>query len=249
MIPHDTIRGRIHYTSSKPDRKNAERGREHFTITKHTDGRRTLRAHAEIDDEPNVLRDVTLSMDKDWNTTDAFVRLSVGDEMMGSSWFLFEDNFAECEGYLKDKGRISERVEYDKRPDLFGAHPIQGDAWLFSSVDISNGPCVKICDRLLGSSLDHRGATGPSLVWHEPGMLFEYIGKEKITVGAGTFEALHFCIGDRNIEVEGSNESGVHPVYEVWTTADGDFIFLKAFVSGYMMTQYELVELERIPHR
>jgi hypothetical protein len=30
----------------------------------------------------------------------------------------------------------------------------------------------------------------------------------------------------------------------VWVTADGEFVLLKAQVTGYMMTQYELVSLE-----
>ena len=45
MRPHKTMRGHIHYTSSKPGREGVERGREFFTITVHGDGRRTLRAH------------------------------------------------------------------------------------------------------------------------------------------------------------------------------------------------------------
>lgn len=247
MRPHETIRGRLLYTSNKPGRENTERGREHFTITKHGDGRRTLRAHAEIDDAPNVLRDVTLTLDKDWITRDAFVRLSVGDETFGSTWFHFEDTYAECEGYLHERGRISERIEYDSPPDLFGTHPIQGDAWHLNSVDISNGPCVKIFEPFLMSSLDHRGATGPSLVWHDAGMRVEFVGREQITVGAGTFDALHFCYGERGSEEMGSNEANEHPPYEVWTTADGNYICLKAFVTGYMMTQYELMELDVIP--
>jgi len=247
MRPHETIRGRLLYTSNKPGRENAERGRENFTITKHRDGRRTLRAHAEIDDAPNVLRDVTLTLDKDWITRDAFVRLSVGDETFGSSWFRFEDTYAECEGYLSETGRISERIEYEQPVELFGTHPIQGDAWHLNSIDISNGPCVKIFDRFLMSSLDHRGATGPSLVWHDEGMKVEFVGQEQITVGAGTFDALHFCYGERGSEEQGSNETNEHPPYEVWTTADGDYILLKPFVTGYMMTHYELMELERTP--
>lgn len=247
MRPHETIRGRLLYTSRKADREGVERGREHFTITKHCDGRRTLRAQAEIDDPPNVLRDVTLTLDRDWVTRDAFVRLSVGDENYGSSWFRFEDTYAECEGWNHYRGRISERVEYQKPVALFGSHPIQGDAWHLHAVDRSNGPCVQEFGAFLMSSLDHRGATGPSLVWHEPGMKIEYVGEDRITVGAGTFDALHFCYGERNSERHGSNESGEHPPYEVWTTADGDFIMLKAFVTGYMMTHYELMELERIP--
>jgi hypothetical protein len=249
MRPHETITGRLLYTSRKPGREGVERGREHFTITKHGDGRRTLRAHAEIDDPPNVLRDVILTLDRQWIARDAFVRLSVGDRTMGSSWFRFEDSHAECEGWLSERGRISERVEYDEPVALFGTHPIQGDAWHLQSVDRSNGPCVKIFDAFLMSSLDHRGATGPSLVWHEAGMRVEYVGEDRITVGAGTFDALHFCYGERDSEAMGSNETGEHPPYEVWTTADGDFIMLRAFVTGYMMTHYELMELERTPAR
>ena len=94
------------------------------------------------------------------------------------------------------------------------------------------------------TSLDHRGATGPSLVWHDPGMIIEFVGEETITVGAGTFDALHFCYGERGSTAQGSNETNEHPPYEVWVTADGEFVLLKAQVTGYMQTQYELVSLE-----
>ncbi len=247
MRPHETIRGQLLYTSRKEGREGVERGREYFTITRHRDGRRTLRAQAEIDDSPNVLRDVTLTLDKDWITRDAFVRLSVGDETFGSSWFRFEDKFAECEGWVAGRGRISERVEYEHPVALFGTHPIQGDAWHLHAVDRSNGPVIQEFDAFLMSSLDHRGATGPSLVWHKAGMKIEFVGEERITVAAGTFDALHFCYGERGGTGPGSNETGEHPPYEVWTSADGDFIMLKSFVTGYMQTHYELVSLERIP--
>lgn len=247
MRPHQSFTGHIHYTSRKPGRKGMERGRETFLITVHGDGRRTLRAHCEIDDPPNVMRDVVLTLDPDWVTRDAFVRLSVGDETFGSSWFRFEDRFAECEGWTHERGRISERVEYDSPPPLFGTHPIQGDAWHLHSVDRSRGPRVQTYPRFLMSSLDHRGATGPSLVWHDAGMIIEYVGEERVTVGAGTFDAWRFCYGERDSKREGSNESGEHPPYEVWVTADGNFILLKAQVSGYMMTHYELTSLVHHP--
>ena len=244
MRPHKTLRGHIHYTSSKPGREGVERGREYFTITVHGDGRRTLRAHCEIDDEPNVLRDVTLTKNKNWDTLDAFVRLSLGDEQQGSSWFYFGDTGADCEGWTHERGRFSEHEAYDERPAIFGTHPIQGDAWHLAVIDRSQGPKVHAFDRFLMTSLDHRGATGPSLVWHDPGMIIEFIGEETITVGAGTFEALHFCYGERGSTAQGSNETNEHPPYEVWVTADDEFVLLKAQVTGYMQTQYELVSLE-----
>lgn len=246
MRPHQTRRGRILYTSRQAERDGVERGRETFTITEHPDGQRTLDAHCEIDDAPNVLRNVVLTKDADWNTRDAFVRLSVGDKFVGSSWFYFFDDHAECEGVLAGQGRISERVDYEKPPMMFGTHPIQGDAWHLQKIDRSNGPCVVTLDRFLMSSLDHRGATGPSLIWHDAGYTIEYVGEERITVGAGTFDALHFCYGDRHSQDDGSNVPGAHPPYEVWTTSDGSFIMLKSFVRGYMKTHYELMELETI---
>ena len=33
--------------------------------------------------------------------------------------------------------------------------------------------------------------------------------------------------------------------YHTWVTADGDYIMLKAYCTGYMQTYYELIELER----
>ena len=245
MRPHETLHGRILYTSRKPDREGAERGREQFTITTHADGRRMLRAHAEIDDAPSVMRDVILTVDADGITRDAHVVLGVGDDTIGSAWFRFFDDHAECEGWQLDTGRFWQRVSYDKPGELFGTHPIQGDAWHLRAIDLDRGPHVRTFDRFLMTSLDHRGATGPELVWHEAGMQVEYVGEETITVAAGTFDALHFCYGDRHSDRPGSNESGEHPPYEVWTTADGDYVLLRAHVTGYMMTHYELSHLER----
>ena len=244
MRPHKTIRGHIHYTSRKPGREGVERGREHFAITVHADGRRTLRAHCEIDDAPNVLRDVTLTKNARWDTTDAFVRLSVGDVESGSSWFWFGEQGADCEGWTAARGRFSEHEAYDQRPLIFGTHPIQGDAWHLAVIDRLQASPIQLFDRFLMTSLDHRGATGPSLVWHDAGMRIEYVGEETITVGAGTFDAWHFCYGHRGSTELGSNDTNEHPPYEVWVSADDEFVLLKAQVSGYMMTQYELVSLE-----
>ena len=36
-----------------------------------------------------------------------------------------------------------------------------------------------------------------------------------------------------------------HPPYDLWCTADGDYVFLRGAVGGYMQTRYELVELTR----
>ncbi len=246
-IPHTRIRGKIHYTSDKPDRKGQERGREYFTITVHGDGHRTLRAYTEIDDAPNVMRDVTLSLGADWKPTDCFVRLSVGDKMVGSSWFRFGPNLAECEGYTVAEGRISQTFALDRPLAGFGTHPIQGDAFLTRIVDVSQGPSNHAYQDVMMCSLDHRGATGPMLMPHPLGVRLAFKGRERITVAAGTFNALHFRYSEStDDDGETRNAPGKHPPYDLWCTDDGDYVFLRAWVTGYMMTRYELTEYERI---
>jgi len=246
-IPHRSLRGTLQYTSNKPERLGQERGREHFAITVHRDGRRTLQAHCEIDDPPPVLRDVIYSVDAAGHPLDAFVRLGLDDRFVGSSWFRFGDGFVECEAYTALEGRVSQRVEVAGRLAMFGTHPIQADAWITRLIDVSRGPHVALYPEIFLCSLDHRGATGPLIMRHPAGLRLEFLGTETITVKAGTFESLHFLIGDSK-EVAASetrNEPGRHPRYELWCTADGDYVTLKAWVSGYMMTAYELVALER----
>ena len=103
-IPHTRISGRIAYTSDQPERMGQVRGREEFSVTIHADGRRTLRAYSEIDDAPNVVRDVVLSVDQSFRPIDCFVRISIADEFRGVSWFHFGDPESVCEGLTTQEG-------------------------------------------------------------------------------------------------------------------------------------------------
>ena len=234
---HRTIRGKILYTSKKPDRLGQERGRESFIITVHTDGKRTLRAHCEIDDPPTVLRDVVLSLDADNYPLDCFVRLTIDDRFEGSGWMRFSETHAETESFNINDGRISQRLDLEQRTRWLASHPIAGDALAFSIFDLSNGPGKTFFPDMMVTSPDHRGATGPLLF--KLGFGIEYLGDETITVPAGTFDAHHL----RYVDTAGQLPEE-HPVYDVWCSADGDFIFLRGEVGGYMQTFYELIELE-----
>ena len=69
------------------------------------------------------------------------------------------------------------------------------------------------------------------------GLSIDFIGEESLEVPAGRFDALHFkFVSAQGLPVE-------HPPYELWCTADGDYVFLKGVIGGYMQTQYELAEL------
>lgn len=234
---HRNTRGTILYTSTKPERRGQERGREYFVISVHADGARSISAHCEIDDRPSVMRDITYSLDRDWMPTDCFVRLSVDDRFMGSGWFRFHPQYAECEAWTSLEGRVSQRMDLPRPLRSFQNHAIACDAWHLRLFGRDRPGSVQALDQVLLSSPDHRGATGPMLF--SVGLHVKYIGAETVTVGAGTFEALHFQF----VSAPGLPQE--HPPYDVWCTADGGFLFLKGGVGGYMQTHYELVELIR----
>lgn len=234
---HHSVMGRILYSSRKPERLGQERGREWFRIDTHTDGSRTCVAHAEIDDAPSVMRDITYSLDGDWMPTDCFVRLSVGDRFMGSGWFRFHPRFAECETWTAREGRVTQRMDLARPLLTFQNHAIACDAWHLRLVDRDRPREVQRIEQMLLSSPDHRGATGPML-W-SIGLGLVYVGEEAIEVGAGRFDAWHYqFVANAELPEE-------HPPYDVWCTADGEFLFLRGGVAGYMQTHYELMELAR----
>jgi hypothetical protein len=238
---HKTIRGEILYTSHKPEIFGQVRGREEFTWSRHSDGKRTLRATCEIEEpDPTVLRDITFSVDENDRPTDCFVRLTVGDRFMGSGWFRIAEDFVECESYGPAIGRLSQRRPISGHFDGFGTHPIAADAYITKCLDLSRGPHQRQIRTFLPSP-DHRGATPPMIA--EARLELEYVGEESVTVTAGTFDCRHFRFTDEKGGL--ATDKGAHPDYDLWVTADDDAIFVQGGVGGYMKTWYELVKLER----
>ena len=179
-MPHRTVRGRIAYRHDE----HGERGREWFTVTVQGDGARTVRAQCEMDDEV-LLRDVTYSVDGAWRPLDAFVRLVRNGRFVGSAWFRFDDDGAECESLTALEGRVSQRRETLGRPLLFAPHPLVCDGWQASAYDYSRGPGRQRLDPCSNSSSRPDGGSGPSIgIVHKD---LEYVGDETVTVPAGTF--------------------------------------------------------------
>ncbi len=222
-MQHQTTRGRIVYL-----RHGDEIGREWFTVTRHGDGARTFRALCEMDDH-EVLRDVTYSVGPAWQPLDCFVRLTIHDKFVGSSWFHFDDRGAACEGFTAQEGRISQRIDVGHRPPSFGAHPIICDIWHLSQFNRA-GPAQQMSRNIMLSSPQPDGGSGPMLACHD--LTMEYFGKSELTVPAGTFTADHFAfvLG----EPHPANE-------ELWCLGE-DLIPLKIAYPIYDST-YELAEL------
>lgn len=232
-----SVTGTIQYTSNQEQRRGAERGREHFRIDIHADGSRVIAAHGEIDDAPPVVRDVNLRVDAGGAPLECFVRIAVGGGFRGSAWFRFGPSVAECEAYTSVEGRVSQMLELKQPLAAFGNHAMINDGFLLACYDLSKGPGVQVVERLLLSSPDHRGATGPMLFPVD--LAIEFVGRTEINVAAGRFNALHF----RMVDVPGLPQA--HPEYDLWVTDDGDYVLLKAAVGGYMMTAYELIAYAR----
>lgn len=233
-----SVTGILRYTSDQEHRKGAERGRESFRLDVHRDGCRVLAAHCEIDDAPPVTRDVNLRLGPDNRPRDCFVRIAVGGEFRGSGWFAFDDAEAHCESSTTIEGRVSQRWKLTRELHGFGNHAIANDGYAMAMYDLSKGPGVQEFFMLL-SSPDHRGATGPML--YPVTLKIEYVGEEDIEVVAGKFRARHFRFLDVGMPEE-------HPDYDVWVTADDDYVVLRARVTGYMQTAYELTELQVLEH-
>ncbi len=233
-----SISGTIQYTSNQSHRQGAERGRENFQLDVHRDGSRVLAAHCEIDDAPPVVRDVNLRVDADNLPHECFVRIAVGGQFRGSGWFNFSPTEAQCESNTTVEGRVSQRFPLQSPLLAFGNHAIINDAYAMSLYDLSQGPGKQSFFMLL-SSPDHRGATGPMIFPVQ--LAIEYVGEEEIEVIAGRFKARHFRILDVGMPEE-------HPDYDLWVTADEHYILLRATVTGYMQTAYELSSYTVVEH-
>lgn len=236
-MAHRVIRGSIQYTSDQPERAGALRGREWFTLSQQPDGTDVLLAHCEIDDAPKVTRDVCLALHHaDSSPIDCSVRLSVGGQFEGSGWMRFADDHAECQSWNRQDGRINQRIDYDRRPGWLQSHPIIGDALLMRLYPLAQGPGRHALDTIYLTSPDHRGATGPQ--FYVTNFDLVYVGDEVVEVPAGRFDARHF-----QVTGTAGNLPEEHPPYDVWCSADDDFLLLRASAGGYMQTRYELSEL------
>jgi hypothetical protein len=232
-----SLAGELRYLSHAAERHGEERGREFFRVDVYPDGCRTIAAHAEIDDAPAVVRDVNLRLDSQGLPADCFVRIAVGGNFCGSGWFLFSEGKAECQAMTVTEGRVSQVLQQSRPLPAFGNHAIVNDGYLMSLYDLSAGPGTQVIEKMLLSSPDHRGATGPMMFITD--VTIQFHGRESIEVEAGHFNALKYSI----IDVPGLPLE--HPPYNLWCTDDGNFILLKADVGGYMKTAYELVSLQK----
>lgn len=227
--------GRIEY------RRRATRelwGHDDIRIMRGADGIRVFSAHCEMTfDGENTVRDSVLSVHPDFHPHDAFVRIMREGRVTGTGWFRFTDSEATCESWTEAEGRISQRFPIVRPIRGFGIHAVQGDGWLGATFPYDKGPGhVQFFGRNLLHSTHHFGATGPFITTTQSGL--RYVGPETVTVPAGTFDCHRIAfVGLTN----------KHPDYDMWLTRDGDFLYVKGEVGGYMDSVFELAALEGDP--
>jgi hypothetical protein len=233
FAPIPRIRGRVTYRR----RGGGEQwGFEDWSITRGADELRVFAAHCEMTfDGQSTIRDNVLSVDAAFQPIDAFVRIMRDGGLTGSGWFRFSDTEAECESWSADAGRISQCFPIQKPIRGFGVHAVQGDGWLAATFPYENGPGhTQFFGRNLLHSLHHFGATGPYI--HTSGSGLRYVGPETIEVPAGRFDCHRVAF------VGLTND---HPPYDMWITRDGEFLYVRGEVQGYMDSVFELEELTR----
>lgn len=235
-MPHvslPSLRGRVSYRARSD---GGEWGYEEWRITRDADGTRTMSAHCEMSfGGETVVRDSVISVLSDFHPRDAYVRIMRDGHLTGTGWFLFSDDEAQCEGWNSENGRISQRMPISRPIRGFGIHAVQGDGWLGATFPYHKGPGhTQFFGRNLLHSLHHFGATGPYIVTSGSGL--QYVGPETITVPAGTFD----CHRIRFVGL-----TNQHPDYDMWLSADGDFLYVKGVVQGYMDSDFVLESLVR----
>lgn len=122
-------------------------------------------------------------------------------------WFNFTDDLVEAEGWNRDAGRVSRRIEVDRRPPIFAPHPVICDGWQAAAYDMAKGGKQRI-EGCANPSPEPDGGTGPDLSFI--GKYLEYLGEEVVTVPAGTFPCRRFAISWDND----------HPPILTWVTGD-----------------------------
>ena len=87
-----TRRGTVEHQIDNANFPSGIWGREHFTLTRHGNGDRVLRAFCELEDEPALIRDVIQRVDAEFHPQDCVVRLTEDGIFTSSTWYHFTDD-------------------------------------------------------------------------------------------------------------------------------------------------------------
>ncbi|MDA1059332.1 MAG: hypothetical protein O3C65_11650 [Proteobacteria bacterium] len=229
------ITGRLDYMYDTPEQRGTKLGFEDFSITRFADGRLTQRAFCRIARPGlDVERDSVMAVDANWRPTNAFVRIETSGQFTGSAWYTFSKTDAECAADTRGEGRVTYRRALDG-PFSFCCHALVGDAWMIAAGDPGKDG-ARVPWNLLTSTINKSGASGPALAYIPYGI--ERVGRETITVAAGTFETIQYRCG----RIDGVADIADAPFsYHMWVSDDPYRVCVRSAYPG--ASKYELVEM------
>lgn len=182
-----------------------ERGREPWMLTVNRDGSRTMRCLAMTDDSEFV-RDVTYTLRSDERLHDAFVRLQVGDRLVGTGYFVLRGHELEVVTDAQESGRTHQRLMVEPRLHLV-THAVMLDAWPWWSYEREIGGEQSLA--IYNTSTRWNGTDGP--LGRLEVLRVRQHDDERITVPAGTFHCRHLSFDSDAIP---------SPTSQVWLTGD-----------------------------
>jgi hypothetical protein len=167
-----------------------------------------------------------------WEPIDAFVRLTIKGQTVGSSWFCFDGRRAECQGRTAAEGRISRTLTTSGPIESFGTHALHGDAWVVGRLRNYHGAPEAFPLATFATSTLPNGGSGPDLILLSGGYSrILDLGADTIDVPAGRFVTRHI-----RVIVPGVDD------FDVWAGGD-DCLPVKSTSRGLKQT-YEMVHIE-----
>jgi hypothetical protein len=189
--------GRLSYRKKST---GGERGREDWSLTRNRDGTVTMRCLAMTDDS-KLVRDVIYTRRKDGRPVDAFIRLQVADQLIGSGYFRVQDGMMDV---IADGNETGHSVQTVSVPEDFFAittHAVMVDGWMYFNYDrLTGGEQLRV---FYNTSTRLDGADGP--LGRMETCRVKLIGEEEVEIPAGRFKATQFQVDSDNLEVPASN--------------------------------------------
>jgi hypothetical protein len=213
------LSGRIAYRG--PD--GHETGHEHFDLSSHSGGH-MLRALCVLDDAA-LLRDVSLSMGRDWQPQDGYCRLVRDGREDAALWFDVGVDAVRVEGRVAGVPLPGRQIPTGGPLVYLGLHPLQGDALIVETRG-TDRPGMFVPIKALTNSISPNGdeAVGACPVRID----VAYMGPADVSVIAGDFAGRHYQLRWRD----------EWPPADLWVRRE-DCLFL-AMRWSHVPTTYEL---------
>ena len=162
-------------------------GQERFDMVSHAGGY-GLSALCRLFDA-DLVREVSLAMDRHWRPLDGFCRLVRGGRICSSQWFDVGEDGVRVAARVDGRALPDRHIPLDRPLRYLGLHPLQGDA-LMAAVRGTEEPGLFRRIPAVTNSVSPNGDEdiGAQLI----GIDAAYIGPAKVEVPAGLFDASQY---------------------------------------------------------